>query len=102
MIFPKISRGFSGSRSDRSGGRLLLAGDRLGGTLAGARIGVGALTADRQAATMTQAAVTAEILQPLDVELNLAPQIAFHHVVAIDDFANLQHFLVGQLRYPAL
>src|ERR1700716_755684 len=46
-----------------SGGRLLLAGDRLGGTLAGARVGVGALTADRQAAPVTQATGTAEGLQ---------------------------------------
>src|SRR5471030_1587724 len=45
----------------------LLAGDRLGRSLARARIGVGALTAHRQAATMAQATVAAEIHQPLDV-----------------------------------
>ena len=39
----------------------------LGRALAGARIGVRALAADRQAAAMTQAAVAAEIHQPLDV-----------------------------------
>jgi len=36
------------------------------------------------------------------LSLNLAPQIAFHHIVGSIDFANLEHFLVGQLRHPAL
>src|SRR5262245_48783280 len=51
---------------------LLLAGDCLGRTLARARIGVGALTADRQAATMAQAAIAAEVHQTLDVDADLA------------------------------
>src|SRR5215471_4060862 len=86
---------------DRSG-HLLLAGDRLRRPLAGARVGVGALAADRQIAAMPQAAIAAEILQPLDVELHLAPQVALDHVVAVDHFADLQHLGVGQLRYPPL
>src|ERR1700734_3387662 len=45
----------------------LLAGDRLGGALARARIGVRALAADRQALAVTQAAIAAQIHQPLDV-----------------------------------
>ena len=32
----------------------------------------------------------------------LAAKVAFHHVIAIDHFANLQHFLVAQLRDPAV
>src|SRR5215475_3952571 len=86
---------------DRSG-HLLLAGDRLRRSLAGARIGVGALSADRQVAAMPQPAIAAEILQPLDVELDLAPQIALDDVVAVDHLADLQHFLVGELRHPPL
>src|SRR5262249_14566647 len=81
---------------DRSG-HLLLAGDRLRRSLAGARIGVGALAADRQVAAMAQAAIAAEILQPLDVERDLAPQVALDDVVAVDHLADLQHFLVGEL-----
>src|ERR1700753_413197 len=42
---------------------LFLAGDRLGRALAGARIGVRALAADRQATAMTQAAIVAQVHQ---------------------------------------
>src|SRR5262249_6633228 len=44
---------------------LLLAGDRLGGALAGAGVGVGALAADRQAPAVAQAAVAAKVHQAL-------------------------------------
>src|ERR1700733_14963544 len=44
----------------------LLAGDRLGGTLARARIRMCALTANREALAVTQAAVAAQIHQALD------------------------------------
>src|SRR5271156_1329851 len=54
---------------------LLLAGDGLGRTLAGAGIGVGALTADGQALAVTQAAIAGQIHQPLDVDGGLAPQV---------------------------
>src|ERR1700736_5142261 len=81
---------------------LLLTGDGLGRTLARARIGVGALTAHRQAAAMAQAAIAAEIHQTLDVHAGLATQIAFDHIVAVDHFADLQHFLVAQLRHAAV
>src|SRR3954468_2085621 len=42
-------------------GYLLLAGDRLGGPLAGAGVGVSALATDRQAFAVAQAPVTAEV-----------------------------------------
>src|SRR5260221_8926739 len=51
--------------------RYLLAGDRASLALARARIGVGALTPHRQIFAVTQTPITAEILQPLDVELHL-------------------------------
>ena len=70
--------------------------------LAGAGIGMGALAADRQSTAMAQPSVAAEVHQPLDVHGDLAPQIAFDDVVAVDHFANLQHLLVGQLGHPAL
>src|SRR5690349_20730672 len=76
---------------------LLLAGDRLGRALARARIGVGALAAHRQAATVTQAAIAAEIHQPLDVDAGLTAKVAFDEIVAVDHFADLQDFLVAQL-----
>src|SRR5689334_12603956 len=97
----RLDQEFAVGRPTRSGD-LLLAGDRLRRSFAGARIGVGALAADRQVAAMAQAAIAAEILQPLDVELHLAPQIALDHVVAVDHLADLQHLGVGQLRHPPL
>src|SRR6185295_16178493 len=76
---------------------LLLAGDRLGRTLARARIGVGALATHRQAATMTQAAIAAEVHQTLDVDAGLTAKVALDQIVAVDHFADLQDFLVAQL-----
>src|SRR3984885_15183884 len=76
---------------------LLLAGDRLGRTLARARVGMGTLAAHRQSAAMTQAAIAAEIHQTLDVHAGLATQVAFDQIVAVDHFTNLQHFLIAEL-----
>src|SRR5215470_4738134 len=81
---------------------LFLAGDGFGRSFAGARIGMRALAPHWQATAMPQPPVAAEIHQPLDIHGNVTPQIAFHHIVTIDDFANLQDFLIGQLGYPTL
>src|SRR5258705_8560097 len=80
----------------------LLTGNRLGRTLARTRVGVGTLTAHRQAATMTQAAIAAEVHQTLDVDADFTAKIALDQIVAVDDFADLQHFLVAELADPAL
>src|SRR5215210_1004738 len=79
---------------------LLLAGDRLGLALAGPRVGVGALAADREALSMAQATVAGEVHQPLDVHRRLAPQIAFDIVVGVDRLADVQNFLVGEVLDP--
>src|SRR5215469_8560443 len=50
---------------------------------------------------MSQPTVAAEIHQPLDVHGHLAPKVALDDVVAVDDLADLQHFLVGMLT-PAM
>ena len=47
---------------------------------------MGALTAHRQSATMTQAAIATKIHQPLDVDADLTAKIALDEIVAIDDF----------------
>ena len=49
----------------------------LARALAGARVGVRALAAHRQALAVAQAAVAAEVHQALDVHRDLAAQIAF-------------------------
>ena len=46
---------------------------------------------------MTQAAIAAEVHQPLDVDTGLAAKIALDEVIAVDHFADLQDFLVAQL-----
>src|SRR5262249_36266671 len=89
-------------RGAGSGGRLLLAGDRPRFALARARVGVGALASDGQAATMPQTAVAAEVHQALDIHGDVSPQVAFNDIVAIDRLADLQHLRVGQLVDPAL
>src|SRR5262245_15498500 len=81
---------------------LLLAGNRLRRPLAGAGVGMGALAAHRQSAAMPQPAVAPQVHQPLDVHRDFAPQVTLHDVVAVDDLADLQHFLVGQLGHSAL
>src|SRR5215469_2974882 len=79
----------------------LLAGNWFGRTFAGPGIGMGALPAHREAAPVAQAAIAAEIHQPLDVHGDFAPQIPLDDIIAIDHFTQLQHFLVSQLRHPA-
>jgi hypothetical protein len=51
---------------------------------------------------MAQSPIAAEIHKPLDVHRGLSPKIAFDDKIAVDDFADLQHFLIGQLRHPTL
>src|SRR3954464_12077987 len=46
---------------------------------------------------MAQAAVAAEVHQSLDVHRHFAAQVALDLVVAVDRFADLQHFGVGEL-----
>src|ERR1700692_1533431 len=92
IIDPFAARRLQASSSlSRRCGLLLLACDRLRRPLAGARIGMSALAADRKAAPVPQPTIAAQIHQPLDVHGYLAPQIAFNHIVMVDHFANLQH-----------
>src|SRR5690606_41959177 len=65
---------------------LLLAGDRLGRTLAGASVGVGALAADRQDLAVTQAAVAGQIQQMLYVLQRLVSQVAYDSIVEMGGF----------------
>src|SRR5690606_38201463 len=84
-------------------GRDLLAGDRaLRLALGGAGDGVRALSMYRQVLTVPEAAVAAEIHQPLDVDRDLAAQVAFHEIVAVDLLADLQNFGVGELTHAAV
>ena len=61
-----------------------------------------ALTADRKAAAMTQAAVAAQVHQTLDVHRGFATQVAFNLIIAVDGFADLQDLSVSQLIYTTI
>src|SRR3990167_7434397 len=54
--------------------------DGFARTLAGTGVGTGALATQRQTATMTQAAIAAEVHQALDGDTHLAAQIAFNRI----------------------
>ena len=76
---------------------LLLAGDRLGLALAGARIGVRALATNRQTLTVTQTTIAGKVHKTLDVHRGRAAKIAFDGIIGIDRFADVQDFLIGQV-----
>ena len=65
--------------------------------LAGTSIGLGALTANRQAAAMAQAAVAANLNQTLDIQADLTAQVTLDVVVALDDFTQLSSLFFGQV-----
>src|SRR6476646_1766507 len=76
--------------------RLAHARARLLRALAGPGVGTRSLAANRQAAAMPNAAVAAEIHQPLDAHRHLAAQVAFDGELA-DVLAQLVHLRVGQV-----
>jgi len=53
---------------------------------------VRALAANRQATSVTQAAIAADVHEALDIELNLFAQIAFDIALLIDDSTNPADF----------
>ena len=92
---------------ERAGGRardarpgslgLLLAGDGALGTLAGARVGLGALTADREALTVAATLVAADLDLATDVGLDLTTEVTLDLEVGFDLVAELDQLLVTQL-----
>src|SRR6202012_1189096 len=90
-----LSRSLPSPSDDRK--LFLLAGDRLRRALACAGIGVGALTADRQALAVTQAAIAAQVHQTLHVHWNFATKITFHPIALVDHFANTDYIRIRQL-----
>src|SRR5918997_861026 len=76
--------------------RGLLLGDRgAARPLAGARVGVRALAPHGEAAAVAQAAVAADIHQPLDVHLDALAQVALDLALPLDDRADAaEHVLV--------
>ena len=50
---------------------------------------------------MAQTSIATEIHQPLDIHRDLASQVAFDLVFAIDRFANADHFIFSEFVDPA-
>src|SRR5688572_33113469 len=86
-----------GRTRDHGLGRLLLGHGTTARALAGARVGLGALAAQRQAATVAQAAVAADFHQPLDVQRDLLAEVALDATYFLDDAADLADVILGQV-----
>ena len=56
---------------------------------------------DRQAATVSQAAVRADVHQTAYVHVDFAPEIAFDHLLAVDYLANPVELRVRQFAEPS-
>src|SRR6478735_8125824 len=76
--------------------RLLLAGDGALGTLAGARVGLGALTADREAHAVAATLVAADLDLAADVRLDLTSEVTLDLEVGFDLVAKLDQLLVTE------
>lgn len=78
--------------------RRLLLGDRgATRTFAGTGIGMRTLSANGQAATMTQPPVTTNVHEALDIQLNLLAKIALDHSLLIDQSADACQLILAQI-----
>src|SRR5512139_788675 len=79
---------------------LLLAGDGALGALAGTRVGLGALAADREALTVPAPLVAADLDLATDVGLDLTTEVTLDLEVGFDLVTELDQLLVAQLVDP--
>src|SRR3954452_14731339 len=96
LAVPRVLGGITGSL------RLLLAGDGALRTLAGARVGLGALTADRKALAVTATLVAADLDLAADVGLDLATEVTLDLEVGFDLVTELDQLLVAQRVDPGV
>src|SRR5918995_7207493 len=82
--------------------RLLLAGDGALGTLAGTRVGLGALTADREAHAVAATLVAADLDLAADVRLDLTSEVTLDLEVGFDLVAKLDQLLVTERVDPGV
>jgi hypothetical protein len=80
--------------------RSFLTGHRSPYTSLGASIGPSTLTVYRQITSMSQTAVTTNLLQPLDIQAQLTSQITFYNVFTIDYLAQADNFFISQIFDP--
>src|SRR6266571_4052235 len=82
--------------------RLLLGHGHSSRSFSSPRVCVSALTSNRQPATVTQAAIAADVHHPLDVHLNLLAQIALDSALLIDDRTDAVDLFLAQLPDPLI
>jgi hypothetical protein len=90
MVQPTVA-----ARSLAGGGRL--ARHSLTRTLAGTGIGVGALPVNRETFAVTQATVATKVHQALDVESDVAAQVAFDLERRFKDVADASDFIFADV-----
>src|SRR5215813_7533577 len=81
-------------------GCFLLGDGRTSRTFAGTRVCMRALTAYRQAAAMTQATISANVHQPLDVHLHTFAEVTFDFALGFEDRANATQVIFRQVSDP--
>src|SRR5688500_18922780 len=74
-----------------------LTSDGLARTLARARVGVRALTANGKTFAVTEAAIAAEVHQALDVERDLTTKITLDLVRRLEDVADASDFVFAEV-----
>ena len=79
---------------------LFLVRHGLSGTFAGSGVGLRALASYRKALAVTDAAVTADLNEALDIERQVAAQVAFHVAVLIDIVSQLRRIVFGKVTDP--
>src|SRR3982751_4852991 len=82
--------------------RFLLSHRHAARAFASARVGVGALAANREAATVAQSAIAANVHQALDVHLHLLTKVAFYHTLLVNDRANSVDLIFCKLAYALI
>src|SRR2546423_369131 len=75
----------------------LFAGDGFLGALAGACVGAGALSANREAAAMTNAAVAGYVAQARNVLRHLPAKLAFDGVILVQERGDSRDFVFAEL-----
>src|SRR6185369_4104320 len=79
---------------------LLLRDRALTRALARACVGAGPLAAHREVAPVPQAAVAADLHQPLDIHRDLLAEIAFHAALLFEHAADLPDIVFGEILDP--
>jgi hypothetical protein len=57
---------------------------------------------NRQIAPMAKATITLDLLQPLDIHLHFAPQVAFDRIIPVNHLTQPGNFVFRQVSHPRI